>query len=161
MDGSCFRLEPDAEKYKSHTLHRGPHTRCSPQKTPHATPQWPRRLCWSSTATANRYCSALPSSYCLCSARFTYSLLHSLAANRLWTSRLSIMEGSLTVLWQPCWIDSSAPLFIFACLCQLIAWRVPVSCLHRNSRSNRLNASSSSTHPNYPCHRAEKLTLTK
>lgn len=83
-------------------------------------------------------------------ARFTYSLLHSLAANRLWTSRLSIIQGSLTVLWQPCWIDSSDLLFIFACLASsLLSWDWSLAC--RNSRSNHPTASSSSTHPTYPC----------
>lgn len=68
-------------------------------------------------------------------ARFTYSPLHSPAANRLWTSRLSIMEGSLTVLWQARWIDSSDPLFIFACLASpLLGWVWSLACL--NSRSN-------------------------
>lgn len=85
-----------------------------PQKTPRATPQWPWRLCWSSMATAD----IAPHSLFILSApgraRFTYSPLHSLPANRLWTSRLSIMEGSLTVLWQAHWIDSSGRLFIFA-----------------------------------------------
>lgn len=79
-------------------------------------------------------------------ARFTYSPLHSLAANRLWTSRLSIMEGSLTVLWQARWIDSSDPLFIFACLASpLLGWVQSLACM--NSRSNHPPASSSSSNP--------------
>lgn len=77
------------------------------------------------------------SSYCLLGpAWFTYSPLHSLAANRLWTSRLSIMEGSLTVFWQARWIDSSSPLFIFACLASpLLSWVHSLACLI--SRSNQ------------------------
>lgn len=107
----------------------------SPQKTPQATPEWPWRLCWSSMATAD---IALHSLFIL-SARpawFTYSPLRSLAANRLWTSRLSIMEGSLTVFWQARWIDSSSPLFIFACLASpLLSWVHSLACLV--SRSNQ------------------------
>lgn len=62
-------------------------------------------------------------------ARFTYSLPHSLAANRLCTSWRSIIECvsvcvwvevgvavCLTVLWQARWIDSSDLLFIFPCV---------------------------------------------
>lgn len=90
--------------------------RFSPQKTPQATPERPWRLCWSSMATADIAPHSLFILSVLGPARFTYSPLHRLAANRLWTSRLSIMEASLTVLWQAHWIDSSDPLFIFACL---------------------------------------------
>lgn len=107
----------------------------SPQKTPQATPEWPWRLCWSSMATAD---IALHSLFILSArpARFTYSPLRSLAANRLWTSRLSIMEGSLTVFWQARWIDSSSPLFIFACLASsLLSWVHSLACLV--SRSNQ------------------------
>lgn len=61
---------------------------------------------------------------------FTYSLLHSLAANRLWESRLSIIKSSLTDLWQACWIDSSDPLFVFRLPCLPVVWLDPVLCLH-------------------------------
>lgn len=113
------------------------HTRSSPQRTPPAMPEWPWLLCWSSRATADIALRSLFILSVLGPARFTYSPLHSLAANRLWTSRLSIMEGSLTVLWQARWIDSSGLLFIFACLANsLLGWVWSLACL--NSRSNQL-----------------------
>lgn len=142
---------------------RHAHTYSSPQKTPQATPERPWRLCWSSMATADIALHSLFILSVLGPARFTYSPLHSLAANRLWTSRLSIMEGSLTVFWQAHWIDSSESLFIFACLTIPMLSRVQSPCLHefKVQPASHPPASPSWSHPTYPCQRAAQLTLTK
>lgn len=119
------------------STHRCRHTYSSPQKTP--APRQSGLDVYADLAWQQQIDIALHSLFILSVLRpawFTYSLLHSLAANRLWTSRLSIIEGSLTLLWQACWIDSSDLLFIFACLASsLLGWDQSLTC---NSRSNRL-----------------------
>lgn len=159
----AWHSQPDADTYLSRCthiltpwIHTDTHIRAhvlysSPQKTP--TARHSGLDVYADLAWQQQIDITLRSLFILSvlgPARFTYSLLHSLAANRLWTSRLSIIQGSLTVLWQPCWIDSSDLLFIFACLASsLLSWDWSLAC--RNSRSNHPSASSSSYHPTYPC----------
>lgn len=78
-------------------------------RPPQAAMERPWRLCWCSTLTANIALHSLFILSVLGPAWFTSSPLRSLAANRLWASGLSIMEG----LWQSS--DSHTELILQAC----------------------------------------------